>query len=464
MISRYIENALNAVMMRLTTQRSELMKKVNITIVGGGSTYTPALLDTLVRYQDQVSIDNLVLFDTDEARQREVGDFAEILFKEKYSSVNSIKCTTNIEEAFSDTDFVLMQIRSGGLEMRKHDEKVPLSHGVVGQETCGPGGFSYGMRTLKDFIEIIKEIRRQSPEAWIINYSNPAAIVAEATKREFPNDQRLINICDMPIGIMDAFSNILGVSRKQLSPRYFGLNHFGWFTNLYDQEGNDRLPEIKEYLKHDAILPTEKAMSDDSWKKTFEQLAQMTNDFDGPVPNTYLQYYLYPKKIVKESDPHYTRADQVIAGREKEVFSMISAVKQQNSTEGIEISSGVHGDYIVDLLTSIINNRNDLFIIMVENRGVIENLPSEAMVEVPCLVNSNNIEPLRVGPIDTFYKGLIENQYAYEKLTVDAFYNNSYDAALKALTLNRTVVDTDLAKSILKDLIEANNDAWPKLN
>ncbi|WP_341980074.1 6-phospho-alpha-glucosidase [Rossellomorea oryzaecorticis] len=451
--------------MSVTTAKGDgLMKKLDITIVGGGSTYTPALLKTICDYQDQLPIRSLTLYDIDEERQAKVGRFAEILFKEKYPEVEEIHYTTDEEKAFANKDFVLMQIRSGGLKMRVDDEQIPLKHGAVGQETCGPGGFAYGMRTLQQFIDIVKGIRHFSPDAWIINYSNPAAIVAEATKREFPDDKRLINICDMPIAIMDAFSSVLDKDRSQLSPRYFGLNHFGWFTALYDETGKDRLPEIHSFLKDKEILPSEEAMLDESWQDTFKQLAQMTRDFDGYIPNTYLQYYLYPAQMVEKSNPTYTRANEVINGREKNVFSMLDDVNERQTVEGSSLVSGVHGDYIIDLMASIINNESEMFLVMVENKGAIENLPSDAMVEVPCLVNANGVEPLRVGPIPTFYKGLLENQLAYEKLTVDAYYNNSYDDALKALVLNRTVVDTPKAKAILNDLIEANKDHWPKLD
>lgn len=439
------------------------MKKLNITIVGGGSTYTSAMLKTICDFKDKLPIGKLVLYDIDEERQERVGKFTEILLKERYPEIEAFYYTTDKKEAFEDIDFALMQIRSGGLKMREKDEKIPLKHQAVGQETCGAGGFAYGMRTIGDFIELVNDIRKYSPDAWIINYSNPAAIVAEATKRVFPEDKRLINICDMPIAMMEAFSTVLGTTRQKLSPRYFGLNHFGWFTALYDDTGKDRLPEIYSFLKEREILPSESEMLDKSWQDTFKQLAVMVRDIDGYIPNTYMQYYLYPTKIVEKSNPDYTRANEVMDGREKRVFSMLDEIIEKGTIEGSPIQNGVHGDYIIELVSSIMNNENKIFLIITENKGAIENLPSDAMVEIPCLVNANGVEPLRVGPIPTFYKGLIENQFAYEKLTVDAYFNNSYDNALKALVLNRTIVDTPKAKAILNDLIEANKSHWPTL-
>ena len=180
------------------------MKQFSVVIAGGGSTYTPDMLEMLCLVREHFPLRRVVLYDIDAKRQEHIGRFGEILFREYYPGLD-FTYTTDEKTAFTDVDFALVQIRPGGLKMRELDEKIPLKYGVIGQETCGPGGFAYGMRSVPAMIELVKAIRRYSPEAWILNYSNPAAIVAEATKRVFPDDFRLINICDMPISIMDIF-------------------------------------------------------------------------------------------------------------------------------------------------------------------------------------------------------------------------------------------------------------------
>lgn len=162
--------------------------KYNVTIVGGGSTWTPGLLKALVSYKDRFGLKKLTLFDIDPERQEPIGEFAKILFKEEYSEVE-VSYTTNKEEAYKDVDFIFCQMRTGGYKMRELDEKIPLSEGVIGQETCGAGGFAYGIRSLKDMIEMVEDIRKYSKNAWILNYTNPAAIVAYGLTKKFPNEK-----------------------------------------------------------------------------------------------------------------------------------------------------------------------------------------------------------------------------------------------------------------------------------
>lgn len=433
------------------------MKNYSVVICGGGSTYTLPLIKTLCEYKDTFNVNEIRLFDISKEKQEPIFQAAKIMAKEL---MTDIKISSHYDDsAFSNVDFAFLQIRSGGFEMREKDEKIPLSYGCVGQETCGAGGFAYGLRSIKEVISIIESIREKSKDAWIINYSNPAAIVAVATQQLFPEDKRIINLCDMPIAMMDGFAEALGMKRQDFTPRYFGLNHFGWFTNLYDRSGNDVLPLIKNKLKQGVLMPEE--LSEDSgWIDTFDQLKTMVEDIDGHLPNTYLQYYLYPDKIVEESDKEYTRANYVMDHRLKDVKNTANYIIDNRTIQGSGLERGVHGTYIVELANSLTSNTQRTFITIVKNDGIIPNLPYDAMVEVPCLITRNGVEPLHVGPIDTFYKGLLENQYAYEKLAVRAALTNSYQDALKALILNRTVVDTDKAKLILKDLMTANSKYW----
>lgn len=444
------------------------MKKYNVVIVGGGSRYTPGILRMLVSQKERFPIGRLVLYDIEKDRQEKIGQYGDILFKEYYPELDEFIYTTDKEEAYKDLDFAFVQIRAGRLKMREQDEKIALRHNCIGQETCGPGGFSYGMRSVPAMIEIIKDIRKYSKDAWILNYSNPAAIVAEATKRVFKDDNKIINICDMPVGIMASYAKILGLDYHDLEPRYFGLNHFGWFTNVLNKEtGEDYLPKLREILKtpHDLV----EEGSDQSWKDTFTFMSKMIKDSDEYLPNTYLQYYLYPEHILKNENPEYTRANEVMDGNEKQVHEMCDKVIELGKIKGTEFepdpnSMDGHAGYIVDLAYAISHNTGEIFLCMHENNGTIENLSSGMMLESPVRVGLNGVEPLTVGPVKTFYKGLLENQYAYEKLTVDANLEGSYQKAVQALTLNRVVDDFDKAKELLDDYIKVNKDYWPELN
>lgn len=468
------------------------MKKYSIAIVGGGSTYTPDMLEMLCLVKDRFPLRRVVLYDIDAQRQEHVGRFGEILFREYYPGLEQFSYTTDKEEAFRDIDFALIQIRQGGLKMREQDEKIPLRHGIIGQETCGPGGFAYGMRSVPAMLELVRDIRRYSPEAWILNYSNPAAIVAEATKRAFPGDYRLINICDMPISIMDVFCPLAGGrKRSDVEPRYYGLNHFGWFTAMYDKKtGEDVLPELLEKLKRgncDAELGYS-AKNDDYWNFTFKHLERMVQDFPQSLPNTYMQYHLYPRTMVAEGDPNYTRANAVMDGREHRVKAYCDAVIAQGTMRGTKYDldqkyladeergedcefdqattahNDAHATYIVELAMSIAYNRGEVFLIMVENNGIVPNLSDGMMLEVACRVGINGAEPFRLASAGTFEKGLLEGQYAYEKLTVDAAMEGSYRKALEALVMSRAVVDTDMARTLLDEYIAVNGEFFPRLS
>lgn len=445
------------------------MKKYNVVIVGGGSHRNPDLMAMLADNKERFPLKRICLYDIEGERQEIMGQYGEILMREYYPELEEFAYTTDPDVAFKDVDFAFMQIRAGRLEMREQDEKIPLKHGCVGQETCGAGGFAYGLRSVPDIIELVKMIRKHSPEAWILNYSNPAAIVAEATKRVFPDDHRILNICDMPIAIMDKYASILKCSRKDFEPRYFGLNHFGWFTHLYDvTTGEDLMPKVKELLLSGEDLfklgGLDEHSFEPSWIETFKFMTTILKDYPEYLPNTYLKYYLYPNHVVETSNKEYTRANEVMDGKEKNTYNMMKEVIKLGKLKGTEYElkpeRGVHASYIVDLACAILNNTNEIFLIITKNNGVIPNVDENMMVEVACRVGHNGVEPLAMEAIPTFYKGMMENQYAYEKLTVDGLMERDKGKLLQALALNRTVTDTDTAKAILDDLIAANKKFW----
>lgn len=440
------------------------MEEQNLVIVGGGSTYTLGIIMSLISEKENFPLKNITFYDSNAERQEKIAKAAEIILKEHYPELESFQYTTNRETAFSNIDVAFVQIRTGGLELRELDEQIPLKHGAVGQETCGAGGMAYGLRSIRDMIELVNDIRKFSKDAWILNYTNPAAIVGLALQKKFPNDKRILNICDMPIAIMKSYADLIEKDLWELVPEYFGLNHFGWFTRILDKQGNDLTQEIKDKIMNGEFLPTDKEIAnDESWIQTFKQAKQTLTDFPEYLPNTYLQYYLYPNKLVDKESADNTRARQVINGRQKRVWELCDRITSQQTTEGVEIEADIHGVYMIRAAASLVFNLKETFVVMTTNNGIIPNLPSDALVEVPALLMNDGPKAFSVGFIPTFYKGLIENQYAYEKLVVEAYYENSYNKLVQALTLNRTIVSATKAKAILDDLIEANKGYWPTL-
>ncbi|NBJ69488.1 MULTISPECIES: 6-phospho-alpha-glucosidase [Clostridia] len=443
-----------------------MKNKLSVVIAGGGSTYTPEIILMLLDNLNRLPLRKIKLYDDDEGRQNKVAKACEILIKEKDPTIEYV-ATTDPEEAYTDVDFCLAHIRVGKLPMRELDEKIPLKHGCVGQETCGPGGIAYGMRSIGGVLENIDYMEKYSPHCWMLNYSNPASIVAEATRRLRPNS-RVINICDMPIGMEHSIAEIVGVpSRKDLDIRYYGLNHFGWYTSIKDKSGKELLPELIKHMKKYGFINGEKGMATenkDSWFETNLFARNLVAVEPTTIPNTYLKYYLYPDYVVEHTNPNYTRANEVIDGRETEVFSACTEIQKNGHSKGTKLAVGIHAEFIVDLATALAFNTKERMLLIVENKGAIQNFPDDAMVEIPCIVGKDGYEPLAIGTIPTFQKGLMEQQVAVEKLVVEAWIEQSYQKLWQALTLSQTVPSAAVAKQLLDDLMEANKDYWPELH
>ena len=439
------------------------MKKFSIVVAGGGSTFTPGIVLMLLDNLDKFPIRQIKFYDNDAERQEIIAKACDVIIKEKAPDINFIY-TTDPETAFTDVDFVMAHIRVGKYAMREKDEKIPLKHGVLGQETCGPGGIAYGMRSIRGVIELVDYMEKYSPNAWMLNYSNPAAIVAEATRRLRPNS-KILNICDMPIGIELRMAEMLGLkSRKDMVIRYFGLNHFGWWTDIRDKEGNDLMPALKEKVaKVGYNVPIEGENTEASWNDTFTKAKDVFAVDPTTLPNTYLKYYLFPDYVVEHSNPNHTRANEVMEGREKFVFGECKAIAEKGTAKDSKLHVDDHASYIVDLARAIAYNTKERMLLIVENDGALSNFDPTAMVEVPCLVGSNGPEKIVQGKIPQFQKGLMEQQVSVEKLTVEAWIEGSYQKLWQAITLSRTVPSASVAKAILDDLIEANKDFWPVL-
>ena len=431
-----------------------------ITIAGAGSARVPALVGNLIEMKERFPLSKIIFFDIDNERMGKMEAYDRLVLKTFWPEVEVV-FTTDMDEAYSHTDFVFCQMRVGKGEMRSYDEKLPLKYGLIGQETCGPGGFSYGMRSLGAMREMVEKVRSYSKDTWILNYTNPAAIVAYGLERMFPDDKRILNLCDQPFSLMKSFAKILDVPQEQLRARYFGLNHFGWFTDLFDISGKNYFDQLKSYLRDHNFKPFNAEQRAKSWLDTYVRVNKYLQYFDEYVPTTYLQYYMFPDEIVAESDPNYTRVDEARDTREREVFETCALAEGKTSMDGIPmLSNQVFGKLMVEVAESIAYDLHNEFIVLVKNNGLIPNFEEDAIVEVAGTIGKGGAQGYYFGEIGTFYKGLMENQYAYEKLTVEAFMEKNYTKALQALTLNRTVINPQKAKAILDDFQAVSADYW----
>jgi maltose-6'-phosphate glucosidase len=408
---------------------------------------------------DDFKIKELRLYDDDKIKNKDMEIIVKyILEKENHKII--LKRTEDPKEAFTGTDYIFSQIRVGKIEMRELDEKVPLKYGLVGQETCGPGGFSYGMRSMKGFLNLVNYIQKFAPNAWILNYTNPETLIAEAVRRKYPNI-KIVNACDMTIGIENVVADSFGYNREDWTPVYYGLNHFGWYESIYDNRlDRDVMPEILSRFEKEGVNG---ANLDSSWQQTYKNMQVMIKNFPNYLPNNYLEYYLYPNLAVEQTNSEYTRANQIMDGRLKQIKELVKDI-ENNKEPNLDYESSGHGQYIIDIASSILHNKNDRFMLIVPNKGAIPNLRKDAVVEVPCYVNSTGVEPISLRfEIPNFHKGLMEAQVASEKLLVDSFFEQSYQKALEAFTLNQTIPNAEVAKKVLDDFIEVNGEYWPEL-
>ena len=431
-------------------------------IIGAGSTHTPGIIGSLVEKVDEIQLTELCLHDIDYERVYHMGEFSKIYMSERRNDIKT-SWTTDLKEALSEADYVFIQIRPGRNEQRAIDEHTCYKHGLIGQETCGLGGFAFALRTIPAILEIVKTALEVCPQAWLLNYSNPEAMVSEAVYRTYPQ-AKMLCICDMPISQQEQVAEYFGYDEKDLTFKYFGLNHFGWFTNVYNKEGKDLLPQLREDVVSGKMTGfnavQDEGKLDDYWFKTFNNVIKGFKAYPDFLPLCYLQYYYFHDEMLEQFDHEFTRADSVLAGREITVYQECRRVIENKSAKDSYLVAGVHGNYIVNLASSIINDKKERFIVNVMNNGAIGNFNHDAVVEVPCYVGAAGIEPVAVGYIPQFHKSLMEAQKGYEKLAVEACLEGSQEKALQAILLNKTVPSYRKGKEILDEFLELNKDYW----
>ena len=449
-----------------------------ITLAGGGSTFTPGIVKSIALRRDELEVTEIRLFDIDKERQDKVAVVVDWILHEDLKCDIKLTVTTDPETAYTDASFIFAQMRVGKYAMREQDEKIPLRHGCVGQETCGCGGMAYGMRTIFPMIKLIDDVEKYAkPDHWILNYSNPASIVSEACRVLRPK-ARIINICDMPIAIIDMVAAAMEIkNKKEIVYDYYGLNHFGWFTSI-EHNGEDIMPRLREYIMENEILLPEAYLQANkaalpsknvnrhakgSWYYVWKGVYEIMQNFPDTLPNTYLNYYLQQKEFVEHSDPTHTRANEVMESREKNLFEGIDRYLETGKIDENVFYAGSHGDWIADLAIALKNDTKTRFLVITENKGALPNMPYDAMVEVPAYVGKNGPEVIAQGPVPLFQQGLMMQQLNCEKLLVEGCIEGSYEKVLQAFTLNKTVPSMKVAKEVLDEMIEANKDYWPEL-
>ncbi|MGW2178257.1 6-phospho-beta-glucosidase [Streptomyces sp. NPDC001732] len=439
---------------------------MKLTILGGGGFRVPLVYGALLADHAEGRVSAVTLYDTDADRLAAV---ARVLAEqaENVPDAPTVDATTDLDEALRGADFVFSAIRVGGLEGRAADERVALDQGVLGQETVGAGGIAYGLRTVPVAVDLARRIARLAPDAWVINFTNPAGLVTEAMSRHLGD--RVIGICDSPVGLGRRIARVLGADPDRARIDYVGLNHLGWVRGLHI-DGRDELPRL---LADPALLGSfeEGRLFGADWLRSL-----------GAVPNEYLHYYYFNREAVRAyQDAEQTRGaflreqqegfyarmkdptapalatwNRTRAEREATYMSENREVAGVGERDESDLESGGYEQVALALMRAVARNERTTLILNVPNRTTLPVLDAEAVIEVPCLVDANGARPVAVDPLPYHAVGLVTAVKAVERAVLEAAESGSRATAVKAFALHPLVDSVTVAERLVDGYARAH--------
>lgn len=437
------------------------MKKesLKVAVIGGGSSYTPELIEGFIQRYHELPVKEIALVDIEAGREKLeiVGALAKRMV-EKAGVPIQIHWTLDRREAIRGADFVTTQMRIGLLEARARDERIPLRHGCIGQETTGAGGFAKALRTLPVILDICRDIEELAPDAFMLNFTNPAGIVTEAVLTYAK--VRSIGLCNLPIGTKMHVAKLMNVDVSAVDVEVVGINHLHWTTKVL-VNGQNVLSDILSNVTEGGG-PRVKNIPDFDWDPIFLRSL-------GALPCSYLRYYYMPEQMFKEqvesAKTTGTRAEQV-QKIERELFELYKNPDLSVKPAQLEQRGGAYYSWAaVNLISSIYNHRKDIQTVNVRNNGIIACLPDTASIEVNCVIDSEGAHPVQIETtISPQIRGLLQVVKAYEQLTIEAAVHGDYDAALQALTIHPLVTSANVARRILDDVLLENRSFLPRFH
>ncbi|MFD7475534.1 6-phospho-beta-glucosidase [Streptomyces sp. NPDC059837] len=432
---------------------------MKLTILGGGGFRVPLVYGALLGDRAEGRVTHVVLHDVDAGRLTAV---ARVLAEQAKDLPDApeVSFTTDLDDALRGADFIFSAIRVGGLEGRADDERVALAEGVLGQETVGAGGIAYGLRTVPVAVDIAQRVARLAPDAWVINFTNPAGLVTEAMSRHLGD--RVIGICDSPVGLGRRIATVLGADPREAWIDYVGLNHLGWVRGLRVQ-GRDELPRL---------------LADPELLGSFEEGKLFGVDWLqslGAVPNEYLHYYYFNREAVRayqqaektrgaflrdQQEQFYaemkrpdtaalTAWDRTRAEREATYMAENRDAAGAGERDADDLSGG-YEKVALALMRAIARDERTTLILNVRNRGTLGVLDTEAVIEVPCLVDANGAHPVAVDPLPDHASGLVCAVKAVEREVLSAAESSSRTTAVKAFALHPLVDSVNVARRLVE--------------
>lgn len=433
------------------------MRKEDLKIVtiGGGSSYTPEIIEGFIKRASELPIKEYWLVDIEEGREKLeiVGNLAKRMI-EKAGLDCTVHLTLDRREALKDADFVTTQLRVGLLDARIRDERIPLSRGMLGQETNGAGGFAKALRTIPVVLDICKDMEELCPDAWLINFTNPSGMVTEAVLNN--TKIKSIGLCNVPVGMQMGIAEALECDKDDFIFHASGLNHFIWGRHVY-HNGVDKLPLIMDKILHDDTF-TPKNIPSDPW--VIEQIENLHM-----MPCPYHRYYYLTDKMLEKQINEYNEngtRGEVVKKVEEELFELYKDPNLDIKPEQLDQRGGAYySEAACELINAIYNDKRIPMVVNVQNNGTIACLPDEAAIETTCIIGGSGAMPLNVKPFPTSARGILQVLKSFEQLTIEASITGDYGTALQALTVNPLVTSGHIAKDILDDIISQNKEYLP---
>jgi 6-phospho-beta-glucosidase len=423
---------------------------IKLAIVGAGSTYCPELMQGLIRRKAILPLDELRLADIDAPRLEVVSDFCERLLRENGLSARVTR-SAELSCTLDGADFIVCQIRSGQLPARIRDEKIPLAYGLIGQETTGIGGFVNALRTIPQMEAVASAIDRYAPGAWLINFANPSGIVTEYLLRY--TRVKSVGLCNLPIGMQERIAKLLELPMAQVRLETVSLNHCGAVTAVY-ADGENVLPR----LLSPSVL--RQAAVSDEWTAKYLPIIELL----GAVPNDYLQYYFYPgRKLQEQKNAPQTRGEACLDIEARLLAYYRDARNRTIPPMLAERGGHLYSEAAIALIASLSGADPGHHVVDVQNRGVLDFLPDDGVIETSCYVGKDEItrNALTVRPCDPL-RALLPGVKTYETLTVQSALTGERDTAIRALSCNPLTADLDKTIPCLNDMLEQNRSLLPR--
>lgn len=430
---------------------------LKIATIGGGSSYTPELIEGFIQRYSELPVKDIYLVDIEDGREKLeiIAALAERMVEKSKADIR-IHATLDRREALKDADFVTTQFRVGQLEARIRDEKIPLRYNVIGQETTGPGGFAKALRTIPVILDICKDMKELCPGAWLINFTNPSGVVTEAVLKY--TDIKAIGLCNVPIGMVHDVADKFNVTIDRVRVDFVGINHLLWGRNI-TVDGNDVTGKMIELVSKDNENETLKNIPN----------VKIPSDFLkslGMLPIGYLKYYYMTPQMLEEcihdAKTKGTRGE-VVKKVEKELFELYKDPSLSIKPPQLAERGGAHySDAACSLINSIYNNKGDVQTVNVRNNGTNQDLPDNAVIERNSVIDRQGAHPIALGRTPLKVRGILQIVKTYEELTVEAAVKGDYDSALQALAIHPLVPSAAVAKQLLDDIIHENMEWLPE--